>query len=125
MAPHPTAEVQQQVRRYKDSAAVHLLQGKPEQALADYRKALELTPLDSAARLKVAELLAQLGHRQEAVREFQHLAIRYAADGQTLHAIAACKLILALDPNHQATQENLANLCAMQVAEERQREADG
>jgi CRP-like cAMP-binding protein len=120
-----TSDAQHQARQYKENAAAHILQGRPEEALADYRKALELTPLDSAARLKVAELLAQLGHRQEAVREFQHLAIRYAADGQTLHAIAACKLILALEPNHQATQENLANLCAMQVAEERQREADG
>lgn len=120
-----TSDAQQQARQYKEDAAANILQGRPEAALADYRKALELTPLDAAARLKVAELLAQLGHRQEAVREFQHLAIRYAADGQTLHAIAACKLILALDPNHQATQENLANLCAMQVIEERQREASG
>ncbi len=120
----PSADVQQQSRQYKDSAAANILQGKPEQALADYRKALELLPQDSAARLKVAELLAQLGQRQEAVREFQYLAVRYAAEGQTLHAIAACKLILALDPNHQATQENLASLCAMQSAEERQREAD-
>jgi CRP-like cAMP-binding protein len=116
------AEVQQQSRQYKDSAAANILQGRPEQALADYRKALELVPQDSAARLKVAELLAQLGQRQEAVREFQYLAVRYAAEGQTLHAIAACKLILAIDPNHQATQENLASLCAMQSAEERQRE---
>jgi CRP-like cAMP-binding protein len=116
------ADVQQQSRQYKDSAAANILQGKPEQALADYRKALELAPQDSAARLKVAELLAQLGQRQEAVREFQHLAVRYAAEGQTLHAIAACKLILAIDPEHEATQENLASLCAMQSAEERQRE---
>ncbi len=120
-----TADAQQQARQYKENAAAHILQGRPEEALADYRKALELVPLDSAARLKVAELLAQLGRRQEAVREFQHLAIRYAADGQTLHAIAACKLILAIDPNHQATQENLANLCAMQAVEERQREWHG
>src|SRR4029079_77713 len=77
-----------------------------------------------AARLKVAELLAQLGHRQEAVREFHYLAIRYAAEGQTIHAIAACKLILALDPHHQETQENLASLIAMQSAEERHHSED-
>jgi CRP-like cAMP-binding protein len=120
-----TADAQQQARQYKEDAAANILQGRPREALADYRKALELVPLDAAARLKVAELLAQLGHRREAVREFQHLAIRYAADGQTLHAIAACKLILAIDPNHQATQETLANLCAMQAVEERQREWHG
>lgn len=115
----PSAEVQQLVRQYKDSAAANILQGRPTEALADYRKVVELTPLDSAARLKVAELLAQLGHRADAVREFHHLAIHYAAEGQLIHAIAACKLILALDPNHQETQENLASLSAMQDAEER------
>jgi CRP-like cAMP-binding protein len=116
----PTADVSQLIRQHKDSAAAHILQGKPEEALADYRQVVDLTPHDTAARLKVAELLAQLGHRQEAVREFHYLAIRYAAEGQTIHAIAACKLILALDPEHQATQENLASLIAMQSAEERQ-----
>lgn len=115
----PSAEVQQLVRQYKDSAAANILQGRPAEALADYRKVVELTPLDSAARLKVAELLAQLGHRADAVREFHHLAIHYAAEGQLIHAIAACKLILAIDPNHQETQENLASLSAMQDAEER------
>ncbi|QRK12448.1 cyclic nucleotide-binding domain-containing protein [Archangium violaceum] len=114
----PPSEAQQLVRQYKDSAAANILQGKPAEALADYRKVVELSPNDSAARLKVAELLAQLGQRQEAVREFHHLAIRYAAEGQTLHAIAACKLILALDPGHQETQENLASLIAMQDTEQ-------
>lgn len=114
----PPAEAQQLVRQYKDSAAANILQGKPAEALADYRKVVELAPHDSPARLKVAELLAQLGQRQEAVREFHYLAIRYAAEGQTLHAIAACKLILALDPDHQETQENLASLIAMQSAEQ-------
>ncbi|MCY1074147.1 cyclic nucleotide-binding domain-containing protein [Archangium lansingense] len=116
----PPAEAQQLIRQYKDSAAANILQGRPEEALADYRKVVELTPHDSAARLKVAELLAQLGHRQEAVREFHYLAIRYAAEGSTIHAIAACKLILAIDPHHEETQENLASLIAMQSAEERQ-----
>jgi cAMP-dependent protein kinase regulator len=115
----PSAEVQQLVRQYKDSAAANILQGRPAEALADYRKAVELAPLDSGARLKVAELLAQLGHRADAVREFHHLAIHYAAEGQLIHAIAACKLILAIDPHHQETQENLASLSAMQDAEER------
>ncbi|WP_375770508.1 cyclic nucleotide-binding domain-containing protein [Archangium gephyra] len=113
------AEAQQLSRQYKDSAAVNILQGRPEEALADYRKVLELTPHDTSARLKVAELLAQLGHRQEAVREFHYLAIRYAAEGNSIHAIAACKLILAIDPQHAETQENLASLIAMQSAEER------
>ncbi|PTL81669.1 cyclic nucleotide-binding domain-containing protein [Vitiosangium sp. GDMCC 1.1324] len=114
----PPAETQQLVRKYKDSAAANILQGRPAEALADYRKAVELNAHDTAARLKVAELLAQLGHRQEAVREFHYLAIRYAAEGQTIHAIAACKLILAIDPDHQETQENLASLIAMQSAED-------
>lgn len=118
MATSP-AEAQQLSRQYKDSAAVNILQGRPEEALADYRKVLELTPHDTSARLKAAELLAQLGHRQEAVRELHSLAIRYAAAGNSLHAIAACKLILAIDPHHAETQENLASLIAMQSAEER------
>jgi CRP-like cAMP-binding protein len=118
----PLAEAQQQARHHKDNAAVHLFQGRPEAALADYRKVLELTPKDSTARFRLAELLAQLGHHKEAIREFQHLAVRYAAEGQTIQAIATCKLILHIDPGHRSTQENLASLISMQSAEERQRE---
>jgi CRP-like cAMP-binding protein len=116
----PPAEAQQLIRQYKDSAAANILQGKPEEALADYRKVVDLSPHDTAARLKVAELLAQLGHQQEAVRELHSLAIHYAAEGNTLQAIAACKLILAIDPHHAETQESLASLIAMRSAEERQ-----
>ncbi|OJT24959.1 hypothetical protein BO221_11250 [Archangium sp. Cb G35] len=115
---HPTDEAWQLSRQYKDSAAANILQGRPEEALADYRKAVELNPHDSAARIKVAELLAQLGHRQEAIRELHSIAIRYATEGNTLHAIAACKLILALEPQHAETPENLASLIAMRNAEE-------
>jgi cAMP-dependent protein kinase regulator len=117
------ADPQILARQYKESAAAHILQSRPEQALADYRKAVELTPRDTSARFKVAELLSQLGQLQESVREYQHLAVHYAAQGQFIQAIAACKLILSIEPTHQATQETLANLCAMQSVEERQREA--
>lgn len=107
-------ELPQLVQQHKDSAAAHILQGRPEQALADFRKVLELDPKDTVARLRVAELLVQTGLRQDAVREYQQLAFLYAAVGQTLQAIASCKIILAIDPSHQATLENLANLCAKQ-----------
>ncbi|HSP79984.1 MAG TPA: cyclic nucleotide-binding domain-containing protein, partial [Myxococcaceae bacterium] len=119
MAIHP-ADPQVLVRQYKESAAVHILQDRLEQALADYRKAVELAPRDTTARLRLAELLSQLGREHEAVREYQHLAVHHAAQGRLIQAIACCRHILQLEPSHQATQETLANLCAMQSAEQRQ-----
>ena len=53
-----------------------------------------------------------LFERERAIREYQHVAGRYAADGFLLKAMAICKVILNLDPQHTETQSTLAKLYA-------------
>lgn len=98
------------LRRHKDRAAAYLAKGKRKQALKEYRSALQLAPADVALRQKLADLLARLGHTDAAVREYQGVAGKYAADGFLVKAMAICKVILKLDPGHTETQEALANL---------------
>lgn len=100
----------ERLRALKDSASQALARGRLETALAGFREAVQLAPEDVAARKKVAEILARLDHKAEAIAEYQHLVGRFAAEGQLLQAMALCKVILQLDPRHTATQEALANL---------------
>lgn len=101
-----------QARAAKDKGAALLLKGKNEAALEQFQRAVDLTPDDVVARRKVADLLARLGKRDAAVAAYQHVAGRFAADGQLAQAIAISKLILQLDPTHTRTQEALAQLYA-------------
>src|SRR6476659_9645532 len=62
------------------------------------------------ANQKLAELYARMGKIHESVVEYQAVAGSYAADGLLLKAIAVCKIILQIDPNHKETQHILADL---------------
>ncbi|MBI3179014.1 MAG: cyclic nucleotide-binding domain-containing protein [Deltaproteobacteria bacterium] len=48
----------------------------------------------------------------EAIAEYTQLAEAHAGKGELLKAIAACKRILELDPNHTDTQKRLADIYA-------------
>jgi CRP-like cAMP-binding protein len=98
------------VRRHKDRAAAFLAKGKRSKALKEYRAALQYAPHDVALRQKLADLLVRLEHTDAAVREYQAVAGKYAADGFLVKAMAICKVILKLDPDHTETQEALASL---------------
>lgn len=100
----------ERAREAKDDGAHLLERGKPEAALKEFLKAVELCPDDVAARKKAADILVKLGRKAQAVGHYQHLAGRYAADGQLAQAIAVSKMILQLDPRHTETQETLARL---------------
>ena len=99
-------------RQCKDRAAALLARGKLEAALGEYQRAVQAAPRDVMSRRKVAELLARLGRNGEAVRAYQLLAGRFAAEGRLLEAIALCKVVLQLDPRHEETQGTLSRLYA-------------
>ncbi|HEY3446391.1 MAG TPA: cyclic nucleotide-binding domain-containing protein [Myxococcales bacterium] len=102
----------EECRKAKDQGSALLAKGKVEAALKEFQRALQAAPEDAAARKKVAEVLARLGRKPEAVAQYQHLAGKYAADGLLVQAIAIYKAILQLDPAHRAVQETLAGLYA-------------
>lgn len=109
--------MQEHVRKHKDKAAEFLAKGRYKAAAEQYRSALSIAPDDVTLRQKLGEALARLGDHKGAIREYQHVAGRYAADGLLLKAMAICKVILQLDPLHTESQKTLARLYATQRGE--------
>jgi cAMP-dependent protein kinase regulator len=100
------------VRRQKDRAAQLLAAGKTSAALEEYQRILKAVPGDVTVRQKVAELLQRAGRNAEAITEFSETVKRYAEAGHFFKATALCRVILTLDPKHDATQKKLAELYA-------------
>lgn len=71
-------------------------------------------PQDLKARRQLADLYKAAGRVAHAVAEYQSLAGAYAAQGLLFRAIATCKQILTLDPQHEETHKTLASLYAQQ-----------
>ena len=78
---------------------------------------IERNPQDLKARRGLADLYKAAGRSTHAVAEYQVLAGAYAAQGLLFRAIATCKQILALDPEHDETHRTLATLYARQDAQ--------
>lgn len=100
------------VRKHKDRAAQLIVKGKLAAALEEYKKVVAAVPSELQSRQKVAELLARMGKKNEAIAEYEEVVKRYAASGQFFKATALCKVILQLDPAHERTQASLADLYA-------------
>src|ERR1043165_517171 len=100
----------EKIRKLKEEASRLIAKGKLGEAADEYVKIVKLDPRDLTARQKLAELYARMGKIKEAVVEYQAVAGSYAADGLLLKAIAVCKIILQVDPNHKETQHILADL---------------
>ncbi|MBX5481201.1 MAG: cyclic nucleotide-binding domain-containing protein [Myxococcaceae bacterium] len=100
------------VRELKDKGAQLFAKGKHDAALEAYQKAEALAPGDLAVRQKVAELLQRTGRTAAAVKAWSTLSRLLAQGGHLLRAIAACKVVLSLDPKHSSTQAMLAELYA-------------
>lgn len=99
-------------RALRDEAAKHAAAGRLEQALRGFRQALELAPRDPGTWQRVGDILRRLGKAHEAIAAYQRATGQFALDGQLLKAIALCRVILQLAPEHQETQKTLAELYA-------------
>ncbi len=98
------------VRKHKDRGAQLLAKGKLAGALEEFQRVVAAVPSELGSRQKVAEILAKLNRKAEAISEYQQIVGRYADQGQFFKATALCKVILTLDPKHEATQQSLAKL---------------
>ncbi len=98
------------VRALKDKAAEQASKGKTGAALETWKQIVAASPDDIGARQKVAELLAKLGRRAEAVETYEDVARRFAEKGLFFKASATCRVLLGLDPQHQRTLELIATL---------------
>ncbi|MGM0555719.1 MAG: cyclic nucleotide-binding domain-containing protein [Myxococcota bacterium] len=80
--------------------------------LAYYQKTLREEPENIEARLRLASIFREMGRLGHAVEEYVNASKLLAREGLPLEAIAACKAVLELEPNHTETQMFLARLFA-------------
>jgi cAMP-dependent protein kinase regulator len=106
--------VDDRVKTHTDRAVALLRQGKLPHAATEFEHAVRLAPHDVTLRQRLGDVWLRLGLKVHAIREFQHVAGRYAAEGQLLKAIAISKVILEIDPEQQETLHTLADLYAIQ-----------
>ncbi len=99
-------------RELHRAARALVQQGQPVRAVEHLISALIQAPEDLVLRGMLGDLYAQLGHPAPAIECYRVVAGTHAAAGNLMGAIASCRAILAIDPNHTATQRVLAELFA-------------
>ena len=80
--------------------------------LAYYQRVLKAEPENIEARLRLAAIFREMGKEAHAVEEYVAASKLLAKEGLPLEAIAACKAVLELEPNHTEIQYFLARLFA-------------
>ncbi|HEX8703805.1 MAG TPA: cyclic nucleotide-binding domain-containing protein [Myxococcaceae bacterium] len=98
------------LREAKDRGAKLYAEGKLEAALAAFQEVVKAAPQEIIYRHKVAEVLQRLGKKSEAIAEYLAEAEAWARTGWLLRAIAACKVILQIEPGHAGGKKFLAEL---------------
>ncbi|MEJ7597809.1 MAG: cyclic nucleotide-binding domain-containing protein [Kofleriaceae bacterium] len=103
------------VRALRDEAAAATAAGKYKRALAAYLELERLEPRDAQWAKRAAETYRRLGNNKNAIEAYVRSAERYAQNGFLVQAIAVCKLILQIDPQHAQTLHRLAQMMELSV----------
>ena len=106
---------QKQIRKLRDGAANLVAKGKHEKALKKYLELEELDPNDAQWSKRVADCYRRMGRRPDELQALVRAADGYSRTGFLLKAVAMCKLVLAIDPQHTQTLERMAKLHAAQT----------
>jgi hypothetical protein len=69
------------------------------QAVANYRNILLVNSANPAVRLKLADVLEQMGRRQEMLEELGTAAEQFFRKGEVAACIAACNRYIDIQPN--------------------------
>ena len=99
-------------RKLKDKANALYLKGKIKDAVKILEQVMQADKKDVKTLVKLGDLYKKLDDKDKAIRNYHRAAQYYAAQGFLVNAISVNKMIIELDPNHQATQEALADLFA-------------
>lgn len=99
------------VRALKDEAATLFRRGKFSRAAERYEALVKAEPRDVQHLIKWGDSLRRDGRRDQAIAAYCKAVDAYVAQGIVIKAIAACKLVLELDPEQSAVQEVMARLC--------------
>lgn len=97
-------------RALREEAAAAVAAGKHKRALAAYLELERLEANDAQWAKRAGETYRRLGNNANAIEAFERSAERYAQNGFLVQAIAVCKVILQIDPNHADTLRRLAEM---------------
>lgn len=97
-------------RALREEAAAAVAAGKHKRALAAYLELERLEANDAQWPKRAGETYRRLGNLSNAIEAFERSADRYAQNGFLVQAIAVCKVILQIDPNHADTLRRLAEM---------------
>jgi CRP-like cAMP-binding protein len=97
-------------RALREEAAAAVAAGKHKRALAAYLELERLEANDAQWAKRAGETYRRLGNNTLAIEAFERSAERYAQNGFLVQAIAVCKVILQIDPNHADTLRRLAEM---------------
>src|SRR5688572_26574566 len=98
------------VGQLRNDAAKALERGKLDKAIELYSELEVAEPAAPAWPKKIGEIHRRSGDTIVAVAAFERAANKYALAGFLVQAIAVCKMILQIDPDHSATQVRLSEL---------------
>jgi CRP-like cAMP-binding protein len=102
------------LRKLKNQASDAAAKSNWKKAASAYAT-LEQNERDGLWPLKLGECLRKLGHKDEAIKALTRAVDIYAKADLLLKAIAVCKIILDIDPNHSKTQQALAAFHASHI----------
>lgn len=95
------------VSDYLTLSKLYLKDGRTREALAVYRKIVDLDPTNLNARQRLAELCLQENFRDDAVKAYFHLGKECVAQDQIEQATKAYKTILKIDPGNAKAERLL------------------
>jgi cAMP-dependent protein kinase regulator len=97
-------------RALREEAAAAVAAGKHKRALAAYLELERIEPNDAQWAKRAGETYRRMGNNTNAIEAFERSAERYAQNGFLVQAIAVCKVILQIAPNHADTFRRLAEM---------------
>jgi len=100
------------LRKLKDKAAETFSKGKFAKAAELYEEYCQKDPKDHLSRMRLGDARAKAGDKPKAILAYKTAAEGFAREGFLPRAIAASKIVLELDPQHQGVQQILADLYA-------------
>jgi len=94
----------------REEAAAATAGGKFKRALGAYLELERAEPREAQWPKRAGETYRRLGNTKNAIEAFNRSAERYAQNGFLVQAIAVCKLVLQIDPQHADTLRRLAQM---------------
>ncbi|HTJ43291.1 MAG TPA: cyclic nucleotide-binding domain-containing protein [Kofleriaceae bacterium] len=103
-------------RALREEAQAAASAGKHKRAVEAYGELERLEPQDPQWPKRAGDMWRKLGKDGEAIAAYDRAVDRYAQSGFVVQAIAMCRLILQIDPDHGETARRLADMTEQQEA---------